>query len=84
MTDKELLKKFNGKKVIDPVGDLLNIGNLSTTTNTRLNIAFNLIRSPDGIKTLAVVLSLNDRDINRFTLPPQGARRLRDCLIEHL
>ena len=84
MTDKELLKKFNGKKVIEPDDNLLNIGSLTATLNSHFNIAFNIIRSPNGIKTLTLVLSLNGRDINRFTLTPQGARRLRDCLIEHL
>ena len=84
MTDKELYKKFSGKKVIEPIPDLQNICNLTADIRGSLSISFNLIRNPDNTKALAVVLTLNGKDINRFTLPPQGAKRLRDCLIEYL
>ena len=84
MTNKELYKMFNGKKVKEHIPELENIGNLTADIRGSLSISFNIIRNPDNTKALAVVLSLNGRDINRFTLPPQGAKRLRDCLIEHL
>lgn len=84
MTDKELYKMFSGKKTLPQQDNLLSIGNLSAELKNKFDIAFNIIKDDTKTKTLAVVISINDKPINRFILPPQGARRLRDTLIECL
>ena len=81
MTDKELYKLFNGKKTIEP---LLELGNLSAELKNKFSISFSIVKNEHKEKTLAVEVAINDKTINRFILPAQGARRLRDNLTDLL
>lgn len=81
MTDKELYKLFNGKKTVEP---LLELGNLTAELKNKFSLAFSIVKNEHKERTVAVEVMINDKTLNRFILPPQGARRLRDNLTELL